>query len=213
MNKQSKILHHLALAVALVALLIASGCRKKGILSKNDVADIMFQMFVADEYAKKYPNVSKAADSLLLYQHIFDRYNCTLDDYRNSIKYYIADEKAYTYILKRAVQTAKDSSAQANKELSRERPRGIVVKIPYLSPGVEVQKDRWWERKMDGNYPETTSFYQDLRKRIIEAQEEEKRRQSKLSGRNSRNNEPDIVLSKEAQKIRDVFRKDLDGGK
>lgn len=213
MNKQSKILHHLALAVALVALLIASGCRKKGILSKNDVADIMFQMFVADEYAKKYPNVSKAADSLLLYQHIFDRYNCTLDDYRNSIKYYIADEKAYTYILKRAVQTAKDSSAQANKELSRERPRGIVVKIPYLSPGVEVQKDRWWERKMDGNYPETTSFYQDLRKRIIEAQEEEKRRQSKLSGRNSRNNEPDIVLSKEAQKIRDEFRKDLDGGK
>ena len=116
MNKESKILHHIAVAVALVAVIISSGCRKRGILSKNDVADIMYQMFVADEYAKKYPNVSKAADSLLLYQHIFDKYDCSLEDYRNSIKHYIVDEKAYTYILKRAVQTAKDSANQANRE-------------------------------------------------------------------------------------------------
>ena len=213
MNKESKILHHVAVAIALIAVLLASGCRKKGILSKNDVADIMYQMFVVDEYAKKYPNVSKAADSLLLYQHIFDKYDCSLEDYRNSIKYYIADEKAYTYILKRAVQTAKDSSAQANRDLSKERPQGILVQVPNLSPGVEVQKDRWWERKIDGTYAQKTGFYEDLRKRIIEAQEEEKRRQSKLKGLKTVDGEPQIVLTKEAEKVRKEFLKNLDEGK
>lgn len=209
MNKESKILHHIAVAVALIAVLLAYGCRKRGILSKNDVADIMYSMFVVDEYAKKYPNVSKAADSLLLYQHIFDRYDCSLEDYRNSIKYYIADEKAYTYILKRAVQTAKDSSAAATRELTRERPHGILITTPYLSPGVEVQKDRWWERKIDGTYAHETSFYNDLQAKIKEAEEEEKRRQSKLRGPKG-DDEPKIVLSKQAQKVRDEFRKNLE---
>ena len=213
MNKQSKILHHVAVAVALIAVILASGCRKKGILSKNDVADIMYSMFVVDEYAKKYPNVNKAADSLLLYQHIFDKYGCSLEDYRNSIRYYIADEKAYTYILKRAVQTAKDSSAAANRELTRERPHGIIVRIPYLSPGVEVQKDRWWERYLDGNYPQKTSFYHELKRIIKNAEEEEKSRQSKLKHRKDKDKEAEIVLTKEAEKVRNEFRRNLDEGK
>lgn len=210
MNKESKILHHIAVAVALIAVLLAYGCRKRGILSKNDVADIMYSMFVADEYAKKYPNISKAADSLLLYQHIFDRYHCSLEDYRNSIKYYIADEKAYTYILKRAVQTAKDSASQANKDLSRERPRGLLITTPYLSPGVEVQKDRWWERKMDGTYPTQTGFYQDLQGVIREALEKERRRKRDQLRGKTENSEPEIVLSKEAEKVRKEFRKNLE---
>ncbi|MBR6465435.1 MAG: DUF4296 domain-containing protein [Bacteroidales bacterium] len=210
MNKESKILHHIAVAVALVAVIISSGCRKRGILSKNDVADIMYQMFVADEYAKKYPNVSKAADSLLLYQHIFDKYDCSLEDYRNSIKHYIVDEKAYTYILKRAVQTAKDSANQANRDLTKERPHGVIVQVPNLSPGIEVQKDRWWEREVDGTYAHETSFYTDLQSRIKEAEEEEKRRQSKLRRGKTENSEPELVLSKEAEKIRKEFRGDLE---
>ncbi|MBR5073694.1 MAG: DUF4296 domain-containing protein [Bacteroidales bacterium] len=210
MNKESKILHHIAVAVALIAVLLASGCRKKGILSKNDVADIMYQMFVADEYAKKYPNVNKAADSLLLYQHIFDKYDCSLEDYRNSIKHYIADEKAYTYILKRAVQTAKDSSAAANRELTRERPHGILITTPYLSPGVEVKKDRWWERKMDGTFPTQTGFYQELQGVIREALENERRRNRDLLRGKKDNSGPELVLTEEAQKIRDEFRKNLD---
>ena len=210
MNKQSKILHHIAVAVALVAVIIASGCRKRGILSKNDVADIMYQMFVADEYAKKYPNVNKAADSLLLYQHIFDKYNCSLEDYRNSIRHYIVDEKAYIYILKRAVQTAKDSANQANRDLSKERPHGVIVQVPKLSPGLEVEKDRWWERKIDGTYAHETSFYEDLQAKIKEAEEEEKRRQSKLRRGKTENSEPELVLSKEAEKVRKEFRKNLE---
>ena len=211
MNKESKILHRVVLATALAALLCTWSCRKKGILPKDDVSSIMYEMFVADEYAKKYTQVSKAADSLLLYQHIFDRYGCSLDEYRNSIRYYIADEKAYTYILKRAVQIAKDSASQANRDLSREVPHGITAMIPYPSEGMEVPIDTWWTRLPDGSYPVTERFH-DRAKRIgKEAELEEKRKQEQLN--KGVKKEPELVLTKEAQKIRDDFRRNLDEGK
>ena len=211
MNKESKILHRVTLVVALAALLCTWSCRKRGILSKDDVSSIMFEMFVADEYAKKYPQVNKAADSLLLYQHIFDRYGCSLEDYRNSIRYYIQDEKAYTYILKRAVQIAKDSSSSANRELSREVPHGIIVQIPYLSEGVEVPKDEWWARLVDGTYPITERFHDRMKRIGKEAELAEKRKKEQLKKGGKK--EPEIVLTKEAQKIRDDFRRNLDEGK
>lgn len=211
MNKESKILHRVVLAAALTALLCTGSCRKKGILPKDDVSSIMYEMFVADEYAKKYTQVSKAADSLLLYQHIFDRYGCSLDDYRNSIRYYIADEKAYTYILKRAVQIAKDSASQANRDLSREIPHGITAMIPYPSEGMEVPKDEWWSRLPDGSYPITERFHDRVKRIGKEAELEEKRKQEQLN--KSEKKEPELVLTKEAQKIRDDFHRNLDEGK
>lgn len=177
MNKQSKILHLALAAVALAAALAASSCHKKGILPKDDVADIMYRMFVADEYSKKYFPVNQAADTLLLYQHIFDEYNCTLEDYRNSIRHYISDEKTYTYILERAVQTAKDSASKANKELNMDRPKGTIVRVPDLAPGVEVQKDEWWTKRIDGIEAPKGSFYDYLKGIARSAEEMEKTRQ------------------------------------
>ena len=160
-----------------MAAFAAVSCHKKGILPKDDVADIMYRMFVVDEYAKKYFPVNQAADTLLLYQHIFDEYNCTLEDYRNSIRHYIPDEKAYTYILKRAVQMAKDSASQATKELNMDRPKGTIVRVPDLAPGVEVQKDEWWNKRLDGSEAGKGGFYEDIKEIARVAAEREKMRQ------------------------------------
>ncbi|MBR4801662.1 MAG: DUF4296 domain-containing protein [Bacteroidales bacterium] len=210
MNKRSKISHNLGITALLAAMLLSYACSKSGMLSKNDVADIMYEMFLADEYAKKYPKINKAADSLLLYQHIFDKYGCSLEDYRNSIKFYIGDEKAYTYILKRAVQTAKDSASRANKEVGKEQPRNITAIIPYPSEGMEIPMNKWWNRKIDGSYPTKTGFYDELQSVIREAQENERRRKRELLKGKADSSEPEIVLTKEAQKIRDNFRRNME---
>ena len=54
MNKRGKISHNLGVTAMMAAMLLSYACSKSGILSKNDVADIMFEMFLTDEYAKKY---------------------------------------------------------------------------------------------------------------------------------------------------------------
>ena len=51
-------------------------------------------------------------------------------------------------------------------------------------------------------------------KRIIKnAEEEEKSRQSKLKHRKDKDKESEIVLTKEAEKVRNEFRRNLDEGK
>ena len=77
-------------------LSVLFACTKEKILRKDQVATIMYQLFVADEYAKTYSEINLAADSILLYQHVFEKNGCTLEDYQRSIKHYLQDEKAFT---------------------------------------------------------------------------------------------------------------------
>ncbi|MFA6704126.1 MAG: DUF4296 domain-containing protein, partial [Bacteroidales bacterium] len=58
--------------------LFLSSCQKDKILSKSKMAEIVGQMYLADQFAKQNPEFSAASDSLLMYQPIFDKYGCTL---------------------------------------------------------------------------------------------------------------------------------------
>ena len=82
--------------------LFISSCQKDKILSKSKMAEIVGQMYLADQYAKQNPEFSAASDSLLMYQPIFDKYGCTLLEYRQSLTYYLADKDTYSKILKNA---------------------------------------------------------------------------------------------------------------
>jgi hypothetical protein len=79
-----------------------SSCKKDKILSKSKMAEIVGQMYLADQFAKQNPDFSAASDSLLMYQPIFDKYGCTLLEYRQSLTYYLADKDMYSKILKNA---------------------------------------------------------------------------------------------------------------
>ena len=90
------------LVCAVAVSLFLSSCQKDNILSKSKMAEIVGQMYLADQFAKQNPEFSAASDSLLMYQPIFDKYGCTLLEYRKSLKYYLADKDAYSKILKNA---------------------------------------------------------------------------------------------------------------
>ncbi|HNY05787.1 MAG TPA: DUF4296 domain-containing protein [Candidatus Egerieousia sp.] len=82
--------------------LFLSSCQKDKILSKSKMAEIVGQMYLADQFAKQNPEFSAASDSLLMYKPIFDKYGCTLLEYRQSLAYYLADKDTYSKILKNA---------------------------------------------------------------------------------------------------------------
>lgn len=95
MNKKH-IFVFLALLFAVAAL---SGCSKGKILSKEKVAEIHAELYLADQYIKINQGVNQLADSTLVYNAIFEHYGCTLEDYQRSVGYYIAKDKAYPEIL------------------------------------------------------------------------------------------------------------------
>ena len=164
MNRGMKIFQILLLAFAVFAF---SRCGER-ILSKDKVADIMYEMFVVDEYAKTYTEVNLAADSILLYQHIFDKYGCTLEDYQRSIRHYLQDEKEFTYILDRATVTARDNAAEAGKLMGQDKPR-LYFPVPYKAPDFRATVNDWWNKNLQGEKIQRDKFYQEMRRiQVIE---------------------------------------------
>lgn len=94
MNKK-----HIFVLLAFCAAVALGGCSKGKILSKQTVAEIHADIYVADQYIKINQDVNSLADTTLVYNAIFEHYGCTLEDYQRSVKHYIATDKAYPEIL------------------------------------------------------------------------------------------------------------------
>ncbi len=120
----------------------------------------MYEMFVADQYAKTYTEIGSAADSILLYQHIFEKHSCTLQDYQEALRHYLPDQKAYSHILKRATLIAKDSSMQANKDLEMIKQIKLYFPVPFLVADELLNHNNWWAKTIDGqDIPDTKFIY------------------------------------------------------
>ena len=159
MNRGIKIFQILLLGFAVFTF---SRCGER-ILSKDKVADIMYEMFVVDEYAKTYSEVNLAADSILLYQHIFDKYGCTLEDYQRSIRHYLQDEKDFTYILDKATVTARNKASEASKLLGQDKPK-LYFPVPFKAPDLRSTVNDWWNRNLQGERIQRDKFYQEMKR-------------------------------------------------
>ena len=162
MNKGIKILQILMLVFALAAI----SCTGRKILSKDKVANIMYEMYVVDQYAKTYSDVNLAADSILIYQHIFEKYGCTLEDYQRSIRHYLTDEKAFVAILEKATQTARTNASEANKLIGQEKVK-LYFPVPYKAPDRRATMDDWWNKNIQGERIQRDKFYQEIRRIMV----------------------------------------------
>lgn len=198
-------------ALLSAALLTLTGCHKRGILSKNKVARIMVDLYVCDSYAKAYAEVNLAADSILLYKHVFDKYNTTLEQYQNSLSYYLPDKKAYTAILQKASDIAKRESERLRNE---KVVPGLKVKIPFPASFEEDNplNNKWWERRLDGSGIVIVSFHDNL-KEIQRNAEEEQRRRNELERKKQEMTPAQKAEQKrneeKAARIRERFRKNM----
>ena len=164
MNRRT-VFQNLMLPAFAAALLLIS-CGRSAILKKDTVSNIMYEIFVADEYARTYSYVNLAADSVLLYQHIFDKYGCTLEDYQRSVKYYLSDDKAFTQILKTATEIARVNAKTAEKELNTEK-HGLYFNIPYKLPEMLHPVDDWWSKDIRGERLRYGQFYANLKRVLV----------------------------------------------
>ena len=190
------------------AILSASGCHKRGILSKNKVAHIMGDLYVCDQYAKSYAEVNLAADSILLYQHIFEKYNTTLEEYQRSLSYYLPDKKAYSAILEKAVNYTK---GEANRLRNEKVKPGLRIKIPFQA-SVAEEVNKWWDRKLDGAGIERRSFHESVKEIWLNVQKEQmrlkelKKKEEKMTPEQRAEKRR---IEERAAQVRERFRKDM----
>lgn len=170
----------------------------------------MGDLYVCDQYAKSYAEVNLAADSILLYQHIFEKYNTTLEQYQKSISYYLPDKKAYSAILKKAVDYTK---GEANRLRNEKVKPGFRVKIPFKA-SIEENKieDKWWERKLDGAGIESRSFHESIKEIWRNAERERmhlKELKKKEDEMTPQQRAEKRKIEERAAKVRERFRKDM----
>ena len=92
----------MGIAAVLSAMIVSlASCGKKSrVIPRGDMARIYAEMFVIDQRIYFDREARGMADSLLVYEPIFEKYGYTSDDYRQSMAHYIKDPDRYARILR-----------------------------------------------------------------------------------------------------------------
>ncbi|MGM9787514.1 MAG: DUF4296 domain-containing protein [Candidatus Cryptobacteroides sp.] len=87
----------------LLLFLSIGGCKRKArVIPENKLADIYAEMFLADQWLSTNYSYKRVADTTLFYEPIFEKYGYNLEDFNESMRYYVKKPDKYAKILKTA---------------------------------------------------------------------------------------------------------------
>lgn len=99
----------------LLAVSLVQGCREEGIIGEKDMALLISEMYLADQFLEVNPSLKLQADSMLVYPVIMEKHGFTVEMYEKSMNYYMQEGESYNNILK----DAKDLLTARQKTLKR----------------------------------------------------------------------------------------------
>ncbi|MCQ2183424.1 MAG: DUF4296 domain-containing protein [Bacteroidales bacterium] len=96
-------LNHIPL-ILLCTFAVLQGCGKRAsVIPPKVMSDIYFDMFVTDQWLRDHYDIKGKADSMLVYEPIFNKYGYTTADYDNSVTYYLERPEKYLKIAEKTV--------------------------------------------------------------------------------------------------------------
>lgn len=105
--------------LAVVVAYAVMGCGGKGIISKDAMSRIMAQMYLADQYVERNPDMNGQTDSLAVYQAVIERNGHTVEEYYASVKHYLQKDDEYNKILKRAMSSLEERAKVLEVEVKK----------------------------------------------------------------------------------------------
>ena len=88
-----KILH------ILLVVAVAVSCHGPRVIPRDELAQIYYDMFMADQQVRDDPTLRQQADTMLVYETVFNRYGYDTDDYLYSVRYYLKDPERFSKTL------------------------------------------------------------------------------------------------------------------
>ncbi|HIZ87063.1 MAG TPA: DUF4296 domain-containing protein [Candidatus Coprenecus pullistercoris] len=80
----------LIIYTAILSLMALPSCdRRDGIIPKDVMSEIYYDIYMTDEAIKTRYIFRKMADTMMLYEPIFNKYGYTTEDYNRSVEYYL----------------------------------------------------------------------------------------------------------------------------
>ncbi len=112
----------LCLALALLSLCCCS--RKGKVIPRDDMADIYYDMFVADQWLQDHREFRETADTTLFYEALFRRHGYSTADYFRSVQHYMRDPKRYSRMMQGVID-------RLEGQAERQRIRSLRFGVPY----------------------------------------------------------------------------------
>lgn|GEM_PF-653087 len=119
-----KYLSYLVIALALLAPLSCAR-RHSRLIPKEKLSRIYAEMLITDQWIRA-SNMTRVADTSLVYEPIFEKYGYTSDDYRYTVGRYMEKEKAMTEVFDGAHEILKN---RLDDLLSEERQKHVADSI------------------------------------------------------------------------------------
>ena len=121
----------------IVALFSVCGCgSKEEIIGKSQMAEILSELYLADQILEEGTPLRVQADSMLVYLPIIEKHGYTLKEYKNSIHHYLQDEDTYKQLHIRARNILSKRGDEIRQEIKDNRKKGEDI----------ICKD-WWARR------------------------------------------------------------------
>ena len=114
-----------ALSIALIS------CSKEGIIPKNELKAILTEMYESDQVVIGNEDVRAMADTLYVYESIFNKYGYTTEDYFNSLNYYLDDPKEFSKLFSEIWRYFDNQMSLADLAMESETNEFNVQNSPY----------------------------------------------------------------------------------
>ena len=121
------------LIVCLVGLAVSChrGPRR---IPRGDMEDIMMQVLLQDQYLKQHSELRRQADTMLVYEGVFESFGYNTDDFLVSLEYYLADPARMEKMMEKVEKRLMVKVQELEKEVQDEAWRKNFLHIWSLTP-------------------------------------------------------------------------------
>ena len=135
---------HFLLIIFTISLLCLPSCKdKEGLIPEDTMAQIYYDIYMTDEAVDVNYRLRRMADTMRVYEPIFNRYGYTTEDYNRSVNFYMERPDKFEDVFEGTKTMLEKRKAELNSILEAEgkRPRlwSLVDSLElYTSEGIHA---------------------------------------------------------------------------
>lgn len=135
---------HFLLIIFTISLLCLPSCKdKEGLIPEDTMAQIYYDIYMTDEAVDVNYRLRRMADTMRVYEPIFNKYGYTTDDYNRSVSFYMERPDRFENVFENTKTMLEKRKAELNAILEAEgkRPRlwSLVDSLElYTSEGIHA---------------------------------------------------------------------------
>jgi hypothetical protein len=105
---------HIVLLLVLAAI---ASCRGPRVIPREDMVDIYVEMFLSDQRIREDAELRRQADTMLVYEPIFNRHGYTTDDYLFTLQNNLKDPERFAKTLQEVTERLKSEGESIGREI------------------------------------------------------------------------------------------------